>query len=192
LLESFERDDWAVPDTEGTGVGKADQICELAFVRGCDSTVLYSELLRATVPISSGAQSVHGISDLDVKSCPTFAEDQDKISSALAGINELWWYNADYDLRVKKQTSFAQGIPDPEWPKSIDIMPSVGEWCGSWNAGKRGWRWPKLEGGHRAQGDCEHLINCLRRMSQSNTEHAMNIYTETETKSSELEAQGEA
>lgn len=171
----FERKNWAVGDSEGTGVGEADEMCELAFVRGHDSVVLFSKLMGTTVEISEGAEGQHGISDRMIEGLPNFAQLKAEIDKSLEGVEEIVWYNGDYDLRVKDQTAFAQGISSPEWPKHVEIMPDVGEWIGSWNPQRRSWRWAKLEGGHRAEGDCVYLIRYMRVMSQSDVGYARKL-----------------
>jgi hypothetical protein len=171
----FERKSWAVGDSEGTGVGEADEMCELAFVRGHDSAPLFSKLMGTTVEISEGAERQHKISNEMIAGLPSFADLQSEINDALDGIDEIVWYNGEYDLRVKDQTSFAQGIDSPEWPTHVEIMPEVGEWIGSWNPQRRSWRWAKLEGGHRAAGDCTYLIRYMRVMSQSDVGYAREL-----------------
>lgn len=184
----FNRKNWAVGDTEGTGVGEVDEICELAFVRGHDSKVLFSSLMGTTVPISPGAEGAHGISNQMIEGLPTFADLQSEINDSLNGIDEIVWYNGDYDLRVRDQTAFAQGANVLAWPTHVEIMPLVGEWIGSWNAHHRSWRWPKLEGGHRATGDCEYLIRYLRVMSQSDVNYARELMTENGATDEQSEA----
>lgn len=171
----FCRKNWAVGDSEGTGVGEADEMCELAFVRGYDSEPLFSKLMGTTFEISEGAERQHNISNEMIAGLPNFAALQSEINEALEGIDEIVWYNGEYDLRVKDQTSFAQGIESPEWPSHVEIMPEVGEWIGSWNDKYRSWRWPKLEGGHRAEDDCVYLIRYMKVMSRSDVEYAREI-----------------
>jgi hypothetical protein len=67
-------------------------------------------------------------------------------------------------------------------------MPEVGEWIGAWNPRRRSWRWAKLEGGHRAAGDCEYLIRYLRVMSQSDVSYARALMAENEATAEQLEA----
>ena len=178
----FERNNWAVADTETTGVGAADEICELAIVR--PDRVAFSRMLRPTVAIGDGAAGQHGITSEMVEGCPMFSEVQDEIQAAFDGdddeITELLWYNGAFDIRMIEQTEFSQkvGAAGADWPEAVEVMDRVGVWCGSWNARQGGWRWPKLEGGHRAQGDCEYLIRYLRIMATSDVEYARKLYCE--------------
>lgn len=182
----FDSNDWAVADTETTGTGIADQICELAIVR--PDRVAFSRMLRPTVSISPGASGAHGITNEMVAGLPTFGEVQSEIleafkpgASSEEPIARLLWYNGDFDIRLKRQTAFAHRIQDPKWPEHIEVMDRVGVWCGSWNAREGSWRWPKLEGGHRAQGDCEYLIKYMRVMASSDDAFAASLYAESET-----------
>jgi hypothetical protein len=179
LRAAFERKNWAAGDCEGTGLGADDEMCELAFVRGHDKHPLFSSLLGTTVPIKPGAEGQHGISNSLIAGKPTFADLQPQIKSSLDGIDEIWWYNGEYDLRIKSQTAFSQGVPDPIWPKYVEVIPLVAQWIGSWNPKRKSWKFARLEGGHRAQGDCEHLINCLRNMSESDCEYANDLIEST-------------
>lgn len=180
----FTTNDWAVADTETTGTGVADQICELAIVR--PNRVAFSRMLRPTVQISPGATEAHGITNQMLVGLPTFGEVQDEIMKSFepsdqdeSPIIRLLWYNGDFDIRLKRQTAFAHRVPDPTWPEYVEVMERVGVWCGSWNAREESWRWPKLEGGHRAQGDCEYLIKYMRVMASSDDEYAMSLYAES-------------
>lgn len=186
FAELFKRNDWAVADTETTGTGIADQICELAIVR--PNRVAFSRMLRPTVPISPGATDKHGITNEMVAGLPTFGEVQSEIMKSFEPVDSdelpitrLLWYNGEFDIRLKRQTAFAHRVPDPKWPEYIEVMERVGVWCGSWNAREESWRWPKLEGGHRAQGDCEYLIEHMRIMASSDLDFALGLYEESES-----------
>lgn len=175
--------DWAVADTETTGTGSADQICELAIVR--PKRVVFSRLLGTTVPVGRGATEKHGITNETLAGLPSFADLQSEIVASFdpledgeLPITKLLWYNGDFDMRLKAQTAFAQGIPNPVWPEQIEVMDYVAVWCGSWNAREDSYRWPKLEGGHRAQGDCEYLIKYIEIMAGSDIDYAIELFKE--------------
>lgn len=175
----FTETDWGVADTEATGIGDADQICELAVIRGHDRKTLFSKLMSTTCPMQPGAVGQHGITAEMLRGEPTFADYQDEINEGMSGLSRVLWYNGAFDIRMKAQTSWIQGVtPEPEWPEFVEIMHAVAVWCGSWNARKNGWRWPKLEGGHRARGDCLYLIDHMTVMATSDIEYAQKLIIE--------------
>lgn len=95
-------------DTETTGLGEKDQIIELALINREGSTVIEMQL-KPTVPINPKAQAVHGISEADLKNCPTFKE----VAPAVLWLimkQPLIIFNAEFDLRLLKQTCEAFDI----------------------------------------------------------------------------------
>lgn len=95
-------------DTETTGLGDKDQIIELALVNRQGMTVLEMQF-KPTVPINPKAQAVHGISEADLKNCPTF-EAMAPVVLTLLKKQPLIIFNADFDLRLLKQTCNAFDI----------------------------------------------------------------------------------
>lgn len=108
IAYSWIKDNALAFDTETTGLGDKDQIIELALVNREGSTVIEMQL-KPTVPINPKAQAVHGISEADLKNCPTFKEVAPAVLWLLMK-QPLIIFNAEFDLRILKQTCNAFDI----------------------------------------------------------------------------------
>lgn len=95
-------------DTETTGLGDQDQIIEMALVNRHGQTLLNCRF-KPTVPINPNAQAVHGISADDLKDKVTFDVMAGGVLTLLKQ-SPLIIFNADYDLRLLKQTCDAFGV----------------------------------------------------------------------------------
>ena len=82
-------------ETTGLTIGK-DHIVELCYIRlepnGCER----AETLRFNpgIPISKESSGVHGITDKDVKDCPSFAEKAPELAKVFEGC-DLAGYNSN-------------------------------------------------------------------------------------------------
>ncbi len=87
-------------DVETTGTNaESDQIIELCVQFGLsDSSEVSTWRFKPGVPISPGAQAVHGISMNDLKDCPPFAEHANEIREMIEGADILVGYNLAFDL----------------------------------------------------------------------------------------------
>lgn len=102
------QDDWLVVDTETTGLGDEDEIVSVAVVSPAGE-VLFSEIVRPTIPISRGASAVNGFTDEMVAAAPPFAAIYPRLAELLTGRRVLA-YNADFDRRMLAQTCSRYGL----------------------------------------------------------------------------------
>lgn len=98
-------------ETTGLTIGK-DHIVELCYIRlepnGCER----SETIRFNpgIPISKESTSIHGITDADVKDCPTFAEKAPQLAAVFEGC-DLAGYNSNrFDLPMLAEEFAICGI----------------------------------------------------------------------------------
>lgn len=146
--------DGVIVDVETTDLD--GRICEIAII---DTTgrVLLDTLVNPQCPIAPGAEAVHGITDADVASAPTWSQVAERADQMLGG-PRVAAYNAPFD----------QGIIERE-------MHRVGR---AGDVGARGWsclmrarsaahghEWQALEGGHRALGDCLAALEILEEIA---------------------------
>ena len=103
-----ESDEYAILDTETTGLGSGDQIIELSIINRIGN-VLYDSLLCPSCPIGEGAMQVHRITEEMVAEAPTFADAWTQIEEAITGRKIIAW-NAAFDARMLVQTAKAHGI----------------------------------------------------------------------------------
>lgn len=87
-------------DVETTGTDKRrDQVIELCMQFGLDPVrPSRTWRFRPSVPISPGAQAVHGISIEDLADCPTFAECAEEIAAIFVEHEVIVGYNLTFDI----------------------------------------------------------------------------------------------
>ncbi len=87
-------------DVETTGTDKRrDQVIELCIQFGLEPGARSRTWrFRPTVPISPGAQAVHGISLEDLADCPPFADCAEEISAIFAEAQVIVGYNLTFDI----------------------------------------------------------------------------------------------
>lgn len=156
-------------DTETTGTGEYDQICEIAVV-GPDGETIVDELVRPSFPIPQPATDVHGISDADVEDAPTMRDLEPELEQVLLS-NPVCIYNADYDSRMLHQSATSGPLLDwPIHPSRVHcVMELASRWHGDWSDVHQSYTWVSQEDAatelgidvdaiddlHRARADAE-------------------------------------
>ena len=103
LAQEMLADELYILDTETTGLGPADQICQIAIINHTGDVVLDS-LVRPTRHINPKAMEVHGITDADAADAPTIADVLTEEIFELLTIDRVGIYNAAFDLRLLRQS----------------------------------------------------------------------------------------
>lgn len=174
-------------DTETTGLGDDAEICEIAIIDHLGGVIVDSKV-RPTSPIPEDATRVHGICDEDVVEMPTLAdvldrEVRDKLEPWPIGI-----YNADYDLRLIRQSAAALGRFDIlEWAVRITnyttcLMELYAVYAGNWSDYHQSYIWQSLSAAaqqcgidwngltaHSARGDALMTLAVLHHMAAGKT-----------------------
>jgi DNA polymerase-3 subunit epsilon len=131
-------------DTETTGLENYDEIVEIC-VLDSDGQVLLDSLVKPSGRISVSAGRLHGITHEMVKNAPTWPEMWPRVEAALAG-RRVEIYNADFDLRLMRQSHQKYGLP---WParvlNSACVMKLYAQFRGEWNFRAGSYRWHSLE-----------------------------------------------
>ncbi len=96
-------------DTETTGLGETAEIVEISIVDH-DGSVLLDTLVRPRRSIPQEAIRVHGITDEMVSQAPTWMHVWPQVEAILNG-RTVGIYNADFDLRMMKQSHRQIGLP---------------------------------------------------------------------------------
>lgn len=176
--ELLEEDNFCILDTETTGLGESDQICQIAVIDSRGETVL-NELVKPTCPISSGASKVHGLTADKLINAASFDALLTPLLKAV-GRRDVVIYNAEYDLRLIRQSLKPWGIqlafPTSDRRK-CRIFPNGGsihcamlwysQYVGEWNDRHQDYRWQKLPGGdHSALGDCLATLALIQKMAK--------------------------
>ncbi len=171
---------FVVLDTETTGLGDNDQLIELAIIDDKGNT-LHEARYRPTVPISSGAANVHGITAEALKDKPTFEQDA-KLVNDLLQDKTVVIFNAEYDIKILRSTyrTFGLDISFLDQLKTHCAMRSAASAYGATN------RYGTISlinafiaaGGdthgmlaHTAVGDCLATLYVLNSIAQINDTH---------------------
>ncbi|MGI6250020.1 MAG: exonuclease domain-containing protein [Anaerolineaceae bacterium] len=147
-------------DTETTGTGPGDRIIEVGVVDR-EGNTLFESLVNPGMPIPVESSAVNGITDLDVKDEPQWDVVWPQVEPLLRG-RVIGIYNADFDMRLLRQTCLANQLP---WTladnQSFCMMKLFAAYYGEWNSRYNGFKAQKLEFAGRLCG-----------LSEQNTHHA--------------------
>lgn len=96
-------------DTETTGFEDFDTLVEIAIL-DADGSLLYESLVKPNKPIPIAATRVHHINDAMVAFSPTWKQIWPEVRALLRG-RVASFYNAEFDLRLMRQSCGLNGIP---------------------------------------------------------------------------------
>ncbi len=113
-------------DIESTGLNVAtDRIVELCAVKVMPNgdTETKTRRLNPTIPISPEAMAIHGISDDDVKDCPTFAQVAKSLAQWMAGCDFAGYNSIKFDVPMLAEEFLRAGVEfDFRKRKLIDVQ----------------------------------------------------------------------
>lgn len=186
---------WVILDTETTGLGTDDEICQIGILAP-SGTGLLDMFVKPTVPIPAEATAIHGITNDHVKNALTIADLEDTLHRLLVG-KEIVVYNAPYDSRMLRQ-SFEPHYGDRTGPglrlwrgyepdiwgwvndlKYTDVMEPYAKYYGEWNNYHANYKWQKLSNAckqqgvsvkdaHSAIGDCKMTLALIKAVYNGN------------------------
>lgn len=164
-------------DTETTGVRSTAEIIEISLLDH-NGEVLLDSLVRPRYAIPPESTMVHGISNIMVATAPTWAELWPQVQTILEN-RAIGIYNADFDLRLIKQTHQHYGL---FWPaiaiEPFCIMQIYSQFYGEWDVHRNAYRWQSLEkagqrfniplpNSHRAKDDALLARAVLHQIAQA-------------------------
>ncbi|WP_426811698.1 3'-5' exonuclease (plasmid) [Pseudomonas sp. WOUb67] len=163
-----------VLDTETTGVGRNDEVCEITII-DASGAVLLDTLVRPTQPIPAEARAIHRITDAMVANAPSWPELAEQYA-AITADRTVVMYNAAFDKRLLSQTHALHGLTAPALTTSCAML-LYSEWDGQYDRARDSWMWRKLieaadecgvweEGAHRAHADARMTLGVLRYLEQ--------------------------
>lgn len=168
--------DAVILDTETTGLHGAE-VVQIGIL-SMTGQVLLDTLVKPSIPITTGAIRVHGITAERVADAPTIADLLPQLREILGGARVLI-YNSHYDVGVLETSLLARGVPC-DWPllgaaDYCDVMEPYSAFIGDWSDYHGNYRWQRLPGGdHTAIGDCRATLAVLQRMAATVKEQATN------------------
>jgi len=130
-------------DTETTGLDLKDEIVEISIVNE-DGSILLDKFVRPIQPIPSEATRIHGITNRDVKSALIWPILWREVRPLLAG-RLIVIYNADFDLRMMKQSMTRYHQPWNEKFDTFDLLKVYAEFRSEWDMKRQSYRYFSLE-----------------------------------------------
>ena len=118
-------------DIESTGLNVAsDRIVEISIVKvspgapGQPNKVeVKTRRINPTIPITPGAQAVHGISDEDVKDCPTFKQVAKSLARLMEGCDIAGYNSLKFDIPMLAEEFLRAGVEfDFRKRKLVDVQ----------------------------------------------------------------------
>ena len=164
-------------DTETTGLDEDAEICEIAMLDG-EGRVLLETLIKPTKPIPADAIRIHKITNEMVADAPTWKAIQPQFKKLIKG-KQLHIYNAEYDLRILRQTAIVNKCAFAFLFARVSgkcVMLKYAEYYGEKNKYREGWKWHKLQSAarqcnvkvtrtHRALADCRMTLGVMKYMN---------------------------
>lgn len=159
---------YLICDTETTGVGADDKVCEVAWceiTRDFEVVDQGSSLINPGIPIGCAAQAVNGISNDMVKDAPTLDEYMESVGHPLLTADVFIAHNAPFDWCFLKEYASDECVmldtlrvarllyPDAENHKQATLAVMLGIHVDRAKA-------------HSADGDIFVLAQLLRRMCE--------------------------
>ena len=118
-------------DIESTGLNVAsDRIVEISLVKVSpgapgepNKVEVKTRRINPTIPISPGAQAVHGISDEDVKDCPTFKQVAKSLAQIMEGCDIAGYNSLKFDIPMLAEEFLRAGVDfDFRKRKLVDVQ----------------------------------------------------------------------
>ena len=150
-------------DLETTGFGKTEAV-EAAIVNQ-NGRIVFSTLIKPTIPIPPQSMAVHEITDAMVEKAPSYPEIAPALSRWIDNAH-LVIYNSPFDFAILKHCSSLHELPMVTPSHVHCAMRQYAKFVNEWNPSKGSYRWQKLTGGdHTAAGDCLATLELMREMA---------------------------
>ena len=130
-------------DTETTGTTTTSEIVEICILDH-EGNVLIDSLVKPRRKIPPDATRLHGISNDIVMNAPAWTELWPQVEASLS-TRTVGIYNAEFDLRLIKQTHLQSGLTWQSLNASAAcLMKLYAEFHGDWDRTRGGYRWQSL------------------------------------------------
>lgn len=162
-----------VLDCETTGIDiLKDEAIQVGVVDVKDNEIIMNWHLLPSVPISKGAQRIHGKDEQWLKdnNAVAFEEVYEELAASLKG-RIIAGYNVAFDACILDNMCTRRGLPPIEVGMWVDLMPCFALIKGRWSTTRAGFVWPKLAEFninklllHDAVSDCLVICNYLQHI----------------------------
>ncbi len=160
IFLSWKENDFIIIDTETTGLSLWDEIIEISCLDS-KGNLLYDTLVKPTIPIPSDATEIHGITNEDVSSAPTWEKVWKEIEPLLIS-KKILIYNKDFDISKISHCCSLYNLDLPILDSDC-VMQTYADYVGST-------RWMSLSNavgyyiGHRAKNDSYATLELIQRV----------------------------
>ncbi|MGF1723609.1 exonuclease domain-containing protein [Photobacterium nomapromontoriensis] len=165
-MKPISLENTVILDTETTGLYSDAEIVELTVLDGVTGKSLIDTLVTPVQLIPAEAIAIHGITNRMIAGSPIFPHVFKELAEVVKG-REVLIYNADYDIRLIRQSMKRYGIEVLPF-KTKCVMEWYAEFYGEWNGYHGNYKWQSLTNAarqqgidisdltaHRAKADCE-------------------------------------
>jgi DNA polymerase III subunit epsilon len=152
------------PITENLETTSLDGVvCEIGVVNP-DGSVLFESLVNPECPVAPLARAKHGITDEELVAASILPQIWQELQEALHDRAVLVAYNADFDRERLTQSArrYSLQVLTQDWQCAMEAYAAF---CGNWSDDYGGYIWVSLEGSHRAVGDAQAALDCVREMA---------------------------
>jgi DNA polymerase-3 subunit epsilon len=165
----LDRTDWAILDTETTGLDGLAEVVQIGVVQPNGMTAL-DTLVRPRRPIPMDATAIHGITNYMVAGAPVFGDLTSRLTEVLSG-KIVIAYNAAFDRRMLFQSARLSDVTLPPlvWECAME---RYAQYVGRRSSRRGGIvrqrlpRKPEYRGKmHQAIDDCLATLDVIRRMA---------------------------
>jgi len=130
-------------DTETTGLGLDDEIIEIALLDD-NENILFQSFVRPSQPIPPGTTAIHGITNDMVQNAPPWPIVWQNVRNIVRD-RSIAIYNADFDIRMMKQSMTRYRQPWKETLSTVCIMRLYAAYRGEWDSRRMTYRFISLE-----------------------------------------------
>lgn len=148
-------------DTETTGL--EGRIVDIAIIK-TNGAVLLDTLVNPECPIPAGASNIHGITDEMVADAPKFIGVYEQIRAITEGASRVVIYNASFDTSILNWDCYRCEVTLNF--RAECAMLQYAAYYGDWSHYHKSFKWQRLNGGHRAVGDCQATLELIKRMAE--------------------------
>lgn len=160
-----------IVDTETTGLPSKDpdtEICQISVINTKARPIL-SMLVKPNKPMEAEVIGIHGISNEEVASQPTFPQIA-KIVAFVLENKHVVCYNSAFDIKLLWSLFKKYKLEAPKVSSISCAMEKYSEFKGEWNESKGNLRWHKLPclaagQAHDALTDCVSTLKLMELMA---------------------------
>lgn len=177
-IKSINLKNSIILDTETTGLGNQDEICEITVIDAETAQPLINTLIKPKHSIPEEVIKIHGISNDMVADAPDYSSIHPYLET-LFKEKKVIIYNASFDLRMLQQSALKYNLIPLNFHSVICAMKWYAEYYGQWNDLRGSFKWQSLCNAakqqnldihdltaHRALDDCKITQRLIKTVNE--------------------------